>query len=49
VTSQTVNHAIELVRQGREADTTSAEEGYYALKRYARHLTVEVREGKLAS
>src|ERR1700732_1761194 len=47
VTPQKLNAAIEEVRKGRKADTASAEEGYDALKRYARDLTAVAREGKL--
>ena len=34
---------------GRTADTASAEDGYDALKKYARDLTKDAREGKLGS
>jgi len=47
VTPQKLNAAIEDVRKGRKADSASAEEGYDALKRYARDLTAVAREGKL--
>ena len=47
VTPQTLNAAIEALRKGRKADTASAEEGYDALKKYARDLTAAAREGKL--
>jgi ATP-dependent Clp protease ATP-binding subunit ClpB len=47
VTPQTLNAAIEDLRKGRKADSPSAEEGYDALKRYARDLTAVAREGKL--
>jgi ATP-dependent Clp protease ATP-binding subunit ClpB len=47
VTPQSLNAAIESVRQGRTADSASAEEGYDALKKYARDLTEVAREGKL--
>src|ERR1043165_2002756 len=47
VTPQTLNAAIENVRKGRKADSPSAEEGYDALKKYARDLTQAAREGKL--
>src|SRR5213083_86055 len=39
VTPQNLNAAIEEARKGRKADTASAEEGYDALKKYARDLT----------
>ncbi|HLS18393.1 MAG TPA: Clp protease N-terminal domain-containing protein, partial [Paracoccaceae bacterium] len=44
---QALNSAIEDLRKGRTADTASAEEGYEALKRYARDLTEAAREGKI--
>src|SRR5436853_1358670 len=47
VTPQSLNAAIEEVRKGRKADSPSAEEGYDALKKYARDLTQTAREGKL--
>jgi len=47
VTAQTLNAAIEDLRKGRTADTASAEEGYDALKRYARDVTQAAREGKV--
>ncbi|CUA88973.1 ATP-dependent chaperone ClpB [Chelatococcus sambhunathii] len=47
VTAQSLNAAIEALRQGRKADTASAEEGYDALKKYARDLTQAARDGKL--
>ncbi len=47
VTPQKLNAAIEDLRKGRKADSASAEEGYDALKRYARDLTAAAREGKL--
>ena len=39
--------AAKAVRKGRTADSASAEEGYDALKRYARDLTEAARDGKL--
>lgn len=42
-----LNKAIDELRQGRTADTASAEQGYDALKKYARDLTESAREGKL--
>jgi ATP-dependent Clp protease ATP-binding subunit ClpB len=39
--------AIEEMRKGRKAETASAEDGYDALKRYARDLTDVARAGKL--
>ena len=47
VTPQGLNQAIEAVRKGRKAESQSAEEGYDALKKYARDLTEVAREGKL--
>src|SRR5437763_7623645 len=47
VTPQNLNAAIEEVRKGRKAESASAEEGYDALKKYARDLTEAAREGKL--
>lgn len=47
ITPQTLNAAINDLRQGRTADSASAESAYDALKRYARDLTEVAREGKL--
>ena len=47
VTPQKLNAAIEELRKGRKAESASAEEGYDALKRYARDLTAAARDGKL--
>jgi len=47
VTAQGLNEAINAIRKGRTADTASAEQGYDALKKYARDLTEAAREGKL--
>lgn len=47
VTASGLNQAINEIRKGRTADSASAEEGYDALKKYARDLTAEAREGKL--
>jgi ATP-dependent Clp protease ATP-binding subunit ClpB len=47
VTPQKLNAAIEELRKGRKAESPSAEEGYDALKRYARDLTEMARDGKL--
>ncbi len=47
VTPQGLNQSISEVRKGRTADTASAEEGYDALKRYARDLTADAESGKL--
>jgi len=47
VTSSGLEGAIAELRQGRTADSENAEEGYDALKKYARDLTKDAREGKL--
>jgi ATP-dependent Clp protease ATP-binding subunit ClpB len=47
VTAQSLNSAINDVRKGRTADSASAEEGYDALKKYARDLTEAARDGKI--
>jgi ATP-dependent Clp protease ATP-binding subunit ClpB len=47
VTAQGINAAINDIRKGRTADSASAEEGYDALKKYARDLTEAAREGKI--
>ncbi len=47
VTPQGLNTAIEAIRKGRSADSATAENSYDALKKYARDLTADVREGKL--
>ncbi len=47
VNAQSLNAAIEQIRKGRKADSASAEEGYDALKKYARDLTEAARSGKL--
>ncbi|WP_374650358.1 ATP-dependent chaperone ClpB [Dongia sp.] len=44
---QKLNQAINELRKGRKADSASAEEGYDALKKYARDFTQLAREGKL--
>jgi ATP-dependent Clp protease ATP-binding subunit ClpB len=46
-TAQALNNAINEMRKGRTADSATAEEGYDALKKYARDLTADAREGKL--
>ncbi|MET1026362.1 MAG: ATP-dependent chaperone ClpB [Dongiaceae bacterium] len=46
-TAQALNAAINDLRKGRTAQSASAEEGYDALKKYARDLTAQAREGKL--
>ncbi|HDR27894.1 ATP-dependent chaperone ClpB [Rhodovulum sp.] len=47
VTAQNLNTAINDIRKGRTADTASAEEGYEALKKYARDLTEMAEQGKI--
>ncbi|MCT2540899.1 ATP-dependent chaperone ClpB [Sedimentimonas flavescens] len=47
VTAQKLNTAINDLRKGRTADSASAEEGYDALKKYARDLTEAAEEGKI--
>jgi ATP-dependent Clp protease ATP-binding subunit ClpB len=47
VTPQNLNAAIETLRKGRTADSTSAENAYDALKKYARDLTQAARDGKI--
>ena len=47
VTPDALENAAVAVRKGRTADSASAEEGYDALKRYARDLTQAARDEKL--
>ncbi|MCG6857108.1 MAG: ATP-dependent chaperone ClpB [Salaquimonas sp.] len=47
VTANSLNQAINDLRQGRTADSANAEAGYDALKKYARDLTADARAGKL--
>ena len=47
VSADGLNRAINDLRQGRTADSASAEDSYEALKKYARDLTEAAREGKL--
>jgi ATP-dependent Clp protease ATP-binding subunit ClpB len=47
VTAQGLNNAVNELRKGRTADSASAEQGYDALKKYARDLTADARSGKL--
>ncbi|MEY8827974.1 ATP-dependent chaperone ClpB [Sedimentitalea sp. XS_ASV28] len=47
VTAQKLNEAINDIRKGRTADSATAEEGYDALKKYARDLTEAARAGKI--
>ncbi|MEM5502628.1 ATP-dependent chaperone ClpB [Ahrensia kielensis] len=47
VTPNGLNSAINDIRKGRTADSANAESGYDALKKYARDLTADARDGKL--
>ncbi len=47
VKPQALNKAIEDMRKGRKANSASAEDGYDALKKFARDLTAVARDGKL--
>src|SRR5438552_6619895 len=47
VSPQNLNAAINALRKGRTADTSSAENAYDALKKYSRDLTQAVRDGKI--
>jgi ATP-dependent Clp protease ATP-binding subunit ClpB len=47
VNAQALNTAINDIRKGRTADSASAEEGYDALKKYARDLTEAAEQGKI--
>ncbi|MDJ0638335.1 MAG: ATP-dependent chaperone ClpB [Paracoccaceae bacterium] len=47
VTAQALNAAINDVRQGRTADSASAEDQYEALKKYTRDLTEAAKDGKI--
>src|SRR5690606_20720463 len=47
VSPQALNEAINGMRNGRTADSASAENAYGALKKYARDLTEAARAGKL--
>jgi len=47
VNPASLEEAAKAMRKGRTADSASAEEGYDALKRYARDLTQAARDGKL--
>ncbi|MFN3766407.1 MAG: ATP-dependent chaperone ClpB [Aliihoeflea sp.] len=47
VTPVALNQVINDMRKGRTADSASAEQGYDALKKYARDLTADARSGKL--
>ena len=47
VTPTALNQVINDVRKGRTADTASAEQGFDSLKKFARDLTADAREGRL--
>ncbi|AKI03282.1 ATP-dependent chaperone ClpB [Hoeflea sp. IMCC20628] len=47
LTAQGLNQTINDIRKGRTADSAGAEQGFDALKKYARDLTEAAREGKL--
>ena len=47
LTAQALNQTINDIRKGRTADSAGAEQGFDALKKYARDLTEAAREGKL--
>ena len=47
LTAQALNQTINEIRKGRTADSAGAEQGFDALKKYARDLTEAAREGKL--
>ncbi|MBB3316662.1 ATP-dependent Clp protease ATP-binding subunit ClpB [Rhizobium sp. BK181] len=47
VTALALNQVINEIRKGRTADSSNAEQGFDSLKKYARDLTSEAREGKL--
>ncbi|RYG89530.1 ATP-dependent chaperone ClpB [Loktanella sp. IMCC34160] len=47
VNAQKINAAINDLRKGRTADSASAEDGYDALKKYARDLTEAAEQGKI--
>ncbi|MBY3186359.1 ATP-dependent chaperone ClpB [Rhizobium laguerreae] len=47
VTAQSLNQVINDIRKGRTADSSNAEQGFDSLKKFARDLTAEARDGKL--
>jgi len=47
VTAKKLDEAVTEMRKGKTADSASAEDGYDALKRYARDLTEAARDGKV--
>ena len=46
-TAKNLETAVAQLRQGRTADTETAEQGYEALKKYTRDFTQDARDGKL--
>jgi ATP-dependent Clp protease ATP-binding subunit ClpB len=46
-TAQSLDKAVADIRKGRKVDSANAEEGFDALKKYARDVTAVAREGKL--
>jgi len=47
VSAQGLNQVINEIRKGRTADSANAEQGFDSLKKYARDLTAEARDGRL--
>ncbi|MFP3545371.1 ATP-dependent chaperone ClpB [Rhizobium sp. SIMBA_035] len=47
VSAQSLDQVINEIRKGRTADSANAEQGFDSLKKYARDLTAEAREGRL--
>ncbi len=47
VNPKSLNNAINEIRQGRTADSATAEDSYEALKKYSQDLTERAREGKI--
>ncbi|OCJ11155.1 ATP-dependent chaperone ClpB [Rhizobium sp. AC44/96] len=47
VTAVALNQVINEIRKGRTADSANAEQGFDALKKFARDLTAEARDGRL--
>jgi ATP-dependent Clp protease ATP-binding subunit ClpB len=47
VTPIAINQVINEIRKGRTADSANAEQGFDSLKKYARDLTEDAREGRL--
>ncbi|WP_394691756.1 ATP-dependent chaperone ClpB [Hoeflea sp.] len=47
LTARALNQTINEIRKGRTADSAGAEQGFDALKKYARDLTQAARDGKL--